>query len=224
MPDRGTGETVDHLDPHCLGRGGGLLHLLGGPPAHLLWFAVAPDLWGEDGLVPLVDQVADRLAHQVVADGPDLEAVLGQDIVAALAVAVLFKGLVHLEVVAPAGQFQAVVPPFAGHLGQLLQGQVGPLAGKECHRSSRHGPSPCWMMPSSRASGLKLAALPAGVNSQCRADFSRRRSMSKMRRKRPWNSPITSGMPSSSTSRRPSLSPKDSGDCHSRSRKRASKT
>ncbi len=76
-----------------------------------------------------VDLITDRLAHEVGRDRPDLEAVLGQQLVAALAVrcGVLTCGLGHAEVVTPAGQFQPVVAPRGRHLGQLLEGQVRPL-------------------------------------------------------------------------------------------------
>ena len=41
------------------------------------------------------------------------------------------EGLVDLEVVAPAGEFEAVVAEVAGEAADLLQRQVGPLAGEE---------------------------------------------------------------------------------------------
>ena len=76
-----------------------------------------------------VDLITDRLAHEVGRDCPDLEAVLGQQIVATLAVrcGVLTNRLSHAEVVPPTGQFQSVVAPRGRHLGQLLEGQVRPL-------------------------------------------------------------------------------------------------
>ncbi len=49
----------------------GVHHLLGGPLAHPFGVAVTPDVGGQDGLVALVDQVADGLPDQVVADGVD---------------------------------------------------------------------------------------------------------------------------------------------------------
>ena len=76
VPDRRAGEAVDDLDAQLLRGAGRVLHLLGGPLADLLGLAVAPDVVGQDQLVPLVDQVADRLADQVVRDRPDFQLVL----------------------------------------------------------------------------------------------------------------------------------------------------
>ena len=49
---------------------------LGGPLAHALGIAVAPDVRRQDRLVPLVDVVAHRLADEVVGDREAVEAVL----------------------------------------------------------------------------------------------------------------------------------------------------
>ena len=61
----------------------------------------------------------------------------GQEVVPAPTVTVLLQGPIHLEVVAPARQLQAVITPGGGLPGQGLQGQVGPLAGEEGNGS--HG-------------------------------------------------------------------------------------
>ena len=47
-------------------------------------------------------------------------------------------GLVDVEMVTPAGEFEAVVTHPFPERGKFGQGKVGPLAGKECNRS-RHG-------------------------------------------------------------------------------------
>ena len=133
MPDRRAGEAVDDLDAQLLRRAGGVHHLLGGPLADGLGLAVAPDVLGQDQLVPLVDQVADRLADQVIGDGPDLQPVLAQQIVPTLAVVLVVECLLDVEVVAPAGQLDALVPPLAGFLADDFEGQVGPLAGEKRH-------------------------------------------------------------------------------------------
>jgi hypothetical protein len=88
---------------------------------------------GEDRLVPLVDRVADRLPHEVVADRPDLQVLRRERVVPALAVrlAVGADRLAHLEVVAPAGELEAVVAEPAGLLDHRREGEVGPLAGEE---------------------------------------------------------------------------------------------
>ena len=81
--------------------------------------------------MPLVDRVADRLADQVVRDRVALQLVRVQKVVRPLAVVLV--GFLDLEVVAPAGQLDAVVTPLLALLADLLERQVGPLAGEKRH-------------------------------------------------------------------------------------------
>src|SRR5262249_5559247 len=104
--------------------------------------AVAPDPGGHDGLMAGVDGVvADGLADQVVGDRPALQVVLGQQLVPAGQVSVLVQRAVDLEVVAPAGELEAVVAPLPRVLADLLQRQVSPLAGEQSEGSG-HGRLP----------------------------------------------------------------------------------
>nr|WP_245715064.1 hypothetical protein [Micromonospora inyonensis] len=123
----------------------GVLDLLGGPLPDPLGLAVTADPGGQDVLVPLVDRVvADRLADQMVGDGGGLEVVLRQRLALAVDVRLVGQGLVDLEVVAPAGDLQAVVAPLGGVPADLVERKIGPLAGEERDRS-RHCPStPLW--------------------------------------------------------------------------------
>ena len=90
---------------------------------------------GQDAAVPLVDRVvADGLALEVVGDRVDLEVVLLEQVELALDVAVVVPAP-GVEVVAPAGDLEAVVAPPGGELGHLLERQVGPLAGEQGDRS-----------------------------------------------------------------------------------------
>ena len=66
-----------------------------------------------------------------------LQVVLGQRLALAVDVVVLGERPVDLEVVAPAGDLQAVVAPLGGQPADLLERQVGPLAGEE-RDGSRH--------------------------------------------------------------------------------------
>jgi hypothetical protein len=68
VPDRRAGEAGDGLDAELLRGARGVGELLRGALAHAFRIAVAPDVRRQDGLVALVDQVAHRLADQVVAD------------------------------------------------------------------------------------------------------------------------------------------------------------
>src|SRR5436853_273953 len=82
----------------------------------------------------LVDGVADGLADEVGGDGPGFQAVFGEEVVAGFAVggAGLGVGGLHdVEVVAPAGELEAVVTEGSGLGGEGVEGQVGPLAGEE---------------------------------------------------------------------------------------------
>ena len=121
------------LTPSLCGRSGRVHHLLGGPLPDSLGLAVAPDVVGQNQLVPLIDQVANRLPDQVVGDCPDFQPILAQKVVASLAVVLVGERLLDIEVIAPAGQFDALVTPFAGLLADDFEGQVGPLAGEKGH-------------------------------------------------------------------------------------------
>ena len=104
------------------GRPRGVLHLLGGPLAHALGLAVAPDAGRQDALVPLVDRVvADRLADQVVGDGVDVQVVLRQRLQLPVHIGLVGHRLVDLEVVAPAGDLEAVVAPLGREPADLLE-------------------------------------------------------------------------------------------------------
>src|SRR5215204_3060184 len=141
VPDGGAGEARDRLDPEPRCGPRRVLHLLGGATADALRVPVAPDLFGEDGFVTLVyGVVADGLADEVVADRITLKIVLAKEVQAALGVVVVGERLLHLEVVAPTGELQAVVAHLLGERGQLFEGHVRPLAGEQgnwsCHWSS----------------------------------------------------------------------------------------
>jgi len=80
--------------------------------------------------VTFVDEVAHGLADEVGRDGVAAQGVVGQQRPFLLAV---FRGRsrgIDVEVVAPAGEFEAVVAHFLRKRRKFLQGQVGPLAGK----------------------------------------------------------------------------------------------
>src|SRR5580700_7143792 len=105
--------------------------------------AVAPDTGRQDRLVAGVDGViADGLADKVVRDGPALQVVLRQQLVPAGQVPVLAQRPADVEVIPPAGEFEAVVAPLACVPADLLQGQVSPLAGEQGEGSGhRRAPS-----------------------------------------------------------------------------------
>jgi hypothetical protein len=67
----------------------------------------------------------------MAGDGEHRQAVAVEDLAAALHVRGVGDGLVDLEVVAPAGDLEAVVPPLRGLAGDLLEREIGELAGEE---------------------------------------------------------------------------------------------
>src|SRR5581483_761950 len=136
MPDAAARKAIDDLHTE-LGRCACcILHFLGSTLTDAFGLAVAPDARRQDALVPLVDDgITDALTDQVGADRKTLKAVLFQNIAAAADIAVAFQGLVYLEVIAPAGQFQAVVAPAFHFFRPRVQRQVGPLPGEKSHRS-----------------------------------------------------------------------------------------
>ena len=124
------------LDAEFLGGAGGVRHFLGGTAAHAFGIAIAPQTRGQNALVALVDdRVADTLPNKMVADGEALQTVLVEDVPAALDVVIVGERFIHLEVIAPAGEFQPVVAKTGGFRRQCFERQIRPLPGKKCNRS-----------------------------------------------------------------------------------------
>ena len=113
VPDRRAGEAVHLPDAEPRGGAGRVLHPLGRARANALLLAVAVDLGREDRLVARVDAVADRLSDEMRADRQHVQVVALQDLLPRPAVAVVLERLVDLEVVAPAGELEAVEAPVA---------------------------------------------------------------------------------------------------------------
>jgi hypothetical protein len=85
--------------------------------------------------VALVERVAHRLADEMRRDREARESVAVEEMTVCFRVTVVGERRVDVEVVSPAGELEAVEPPAGRLLRQLLQRQVGPLAGEERHRS-----------------------------------------------------------------------------------------
>ena len=87
--------------------------------------------------MPLVDPIGHSLAHQVVADGKALQTVFVEDVPTALNVVIVLHGLVNFEMIAPAGDLDAVVAKRFSLLAEGVKGQIGPLAAEKsdwpCH-------------------------------------------------------------------------------------------
>ena len=80
----------------------------------------------------LIDEVAHGLADEVAGDGVTGQAVVREELPALLHVSLTGGGGVHIEVVAPAGEFEAIVAHFIGERREFFEREVGPLAGEEC--------------------------------------------------------------------------------------------
>src|SRR6266516_2821024 len=131
MPDRRAGEPVHLRDPKPSGGARRVLHPLRGALPHALRVAVAPDLGRQDRLVARVDRVADGLADEVGADREAVQVVALEHLLHRPDVALLGERSVDLEMVSPAGELEPVEAPFARLARELLERQVGPLAGEQ---------------------------------------------------------------------------------------------
>ena len=136
VPDARAGEAIDHPDAELLGGPGGVLHFLDGPAADAVGFAVTPDVGGNNSLVAGVDIVEDALADEVVGDGKQFEIVFFEQVAFAAAIRVVGDCFVDFKMVAPAGQFEAVVSEISGLFAQRFQREIGPLTGKKCDGAS----------------------------------------------------------------------------------------
>src|SRR3954454_3984138 len=137
VPDRRAGEPRDDANPELRGGAGRVLHPLGGAQPHALGLAVSPDLGRQHAAVAVVDRVAYRLTDEVVAYRPALQPVALEELAAASSVARLGQRPINFEMIAPAREFQAIVAPGRTLRGNIVERQVGPLAGEERDRS-RH--------------------------------------------------------------------------------------
>ncbi|MNV56249.1 hypothetical protein D3C71_1485220 [compost metagenome] len=131
MPHRRAGEARHRLHAKLRRCARRVCQLGSSALTHAFGLAVAPHVGRQDGLVALVNQIAHGLAHQMVADGKTLQAVLGQQCVLVFDVLGRRQRLLHVEMVAPAGQLQAVVAHAFRQRREFCQWQVGPLAGEE---------------------------------------------------------------------------------------------
>ena len=140
MPDARSGETVDHADAQLRCAARAAFFMSSAARVFTPAGSPSPQMYGgQDRLVPGIDVVQDRLARQVIADREHLHAVFLQRLPLAIAVARIGHRLGDLEVVARAGQFEAVEAEVLGLDGQCLQRQIGPLAGTQRDRSRHVG-------------------------------------------------------------------------------------
>ena len=120
------------------GGAGGGGHFDGGALAHAFRLAIAPDVGWQNSLVPFVDQIADRLADEMAGNGVAGEAVFGEQGPFLFGVFGFSEGAIHLEMIAPAGEFHAVITHFFDEREQFGERKIGPLAGEKSN-GSWHG-------------------------------------------------------------------------------------
>src|SRR5215218_1326023 len=162
VPDRRAGEAGDDLDAELRRRARGVLHPLRGALPDALRIAVAPDLRVDEALVAAVDRVGDRLADEVVADRPDAQPVVLEQLALPGRVGRVAHRRGDVEVSAPARQLEPVEAPGAALRGEVGERQIGPLAGEQ-RDGTAHGLS-CWGLAiSSRTPAARYSsATPAG--------------------------------------------------------------
>ncbi len=97
--------------------------------------------------MPFVDQVANGLADEVGGNRVARQAVLSQQRPFFRHVIWFRQRAIHFEMVAPAGEFHAVVAHLFGERGEFWQRQIGPLAGEK-------GDSPRHRMAGSSLRGI----------------------------------------------------------------------
>ena len=119
-------------------------HLFGRTLADALRIAVAPDVGRRGSHGGARRSGRRRLADEVGGDREALEAVAVEDLPARIGIAGVRERLADVEVVAPAGELEPVEAPARGLLGDLLERQVGPLAGEEGDRACH------WLPPGDR--------------------------------------------------------------------------
>ena len=115
-------------------------HFLRGALADAFGISIAPDApGGVDGLVARIGLIADKLSGEVIGDRVDLEAILLGNLDARASVGRIFGCPLHIEMVSPAGDLDALVAEFFRFLAHLLKIQIGPLAGKNGDRTAHNG-------------------------------------------------------------------------------------
>ena len=136
MPDAAAGEPIHHADAKALGCLCRLNEMGSGTLTHALRITIAIDGGWQDLLVAWIDVVAHCLTDKVSRNGVALETRRFE--LCAFFVAVCLIGLFHLKVVAPAGQFNAIVAEGLGFLKNRVRGHVCPLASEESDGSSHN--------------------------------------------------------------------------------------
>ena len=109
--------------------------LFGSALADTLGITISPDHWGENGLVTLIDEIADRLTNQMIGDSKCGEAGISQNAPTLLTVVGRFGSLVDVKMVAPTGELQSVEAHLFGKRRKFRERKIGPLAGEESYRS-----------------------------------------------------------------------------------------
>ena len=122
------------VEKYSRGAGGGF-HLLGGALADAFGFAIAPNVGGQYCLVPLVNQIAHGLTHEMRRDGKTFQVVFRKQRPFPFDVIGFGERTVHFEVIAPAGEFHAVVAHRFDFGREVGERKVGPLAGEQGDRS-----------------------------------------------------------------------------------------
>src|ERR1700685_2140752 len=121
--------------------------------------------------------IADRLAHEMVRDGPAGQAVAVQGGPQVAAVVVLGERPVDFEVIAPAGELETFVAPGRRLLGDNLERKISPLAGEQRDRPAHLSVPAAWRV---------IMAPLLGLLGRWRSSFGSLRSGSRRRAPPGW--------------------------------------
>src|SRR5690554_2314267 len=118
VPYRAAGESHHRINTQRFGCLGRQYQLLSSPPAYTLRVTIAPDMGRQDGLVPFIYTVADRLSHQVRGDGAKLQSMFPEQLIDPIVIRRV--RLPHIQVVRES-QFQSVISEYLRFEAYLLQ-------------------------------------------------------------------------------------------------------
>jgi hypothetical protein len=133
-PERRTEEAVHLFDAEGGGGSSSVLETPGGAAPYALRIAVSPDLERQDLPVTLVDRITDRFADQMSTVRPAPEPVALEQRTLPPGVRRIAERCRHVEVVAPAGGLEPVVPSDGASRSELVERQIRPLPRKACER------------------------------------------------------------------------------------------
>jgi hypothetical protein len=116
-----------------------MFHVFSGTLANAFGFAISPDVGGQDTFVAFVDVITDPLTSKVVGDSIAIEPVRVEKFPLFHDIRVVGKGGNNIKVIAPTGEFYAIVAHGFDLGKEIGERNIGPLAGEKCDGSGHDG-------------------------------------------------------------------------------------